>query len=190
MLEFAFGLLRVLGQLILYRIMPKRGDILLYSGEGFVARMIKRVTNSRWSHTGWMISESEVLEADWTLGQEKGVHINELEKYEPDRRAFVRLDLPMAQIEVALALAREKIGQRYDFSLLSSLFGAYVVSLLMPWKKVRIRNSSRAWICSELVATPLWQACGFRFDPNVPVEEIVPGDIEDAVVAGRARFVE
>lgn len=167
--------------------MPNRGDLLLYKGKGFVSRMVKRVTKSPWSHVAWVISPTEVLESDWTFFGERGVHVNELEKYPKDRIAFVRPFLPEESIEAALEIARSKIGQRYDFSLIFTLFRKWLGSF-MPWAgRVNRRNQRNGWICSELVATPLFLACGFRFVDDVPVEEIDPGDIMTATLDGRVK---
>lgn len=149
--------------------------------------MVKRVTRSPWSHVAWVVSPTEVLESEWALFGEKGVHVNELEKYPKDRICFVRPNLPEEQIEAALEIARSKVGQRYDWSLFFFLFRKWVRSF-MPWgKTVKVRNEKHGWICSELVAGPLYQACGFRFVDDVPVAEIDPGDIAQGTVDGRVK---
>jgi len=163
--------------------MPKRGDILLVKGRGFVARMIRRVTKADWTHAAWVISETEVLESTFT-----GVHVNEIESYPKDRIIAVRPDVAESDLEKALELARTKLGQRYDFRLFLSLFRAWLWAFVVPWRKAKVRNSKRAWICSELVATPLFQVCSFRFNDSVPVEEVDPGDIADAMITGRVRI--
>lgn len=169
--------------------MPSRGDIMLYKGKGFVSRMIKRVTQSPWSHVAWVISPTEVLESEWALFGEKGVHVNELEKYPKDRICFVRPVLLDFSIELALEIARTKIGQRYDWSLFFFLFRKWLVSFL-PWSNpLSRRNQKHGWICSELVATPLYQACGFQFVDGVRVQEIDPGDIAQGVLDGRVKVV-
>jgi uncharacterized protein YycO len=145
--------------------------------------MIRRVTKSEWTHAAWVISETEVLESDWN-----GVHVNEIEPYKKDRTVFLLPIVSGTDLEKALEIARSKLGQRYDWSLFLSFLGCWIGSFLMPWRKFKVRNRKRGWICSELVATPLFQACGFRFTDDIPVEEVDPGDIAEAMITGRVRI--
>lgn len=168
----------------------QRGDILLYDGRGFVAYMIKRVTNSRWSHAAWILDEGHVLESDWELFGQKGVQVDLVSDYEPDRRVILRVKAPVECVQAAVSVAESKIGKKYDFKLFFWLFWRWLKCACAFWRKDPVRDSNRAWICSELIAEPLYQVCGFRFVDDVPVGNVVPEDLWRAVELGRAERVE
>ena len=167
---------------------PKGGDILLYRGKGFVSHMIKIVTKSCFSHAAWYLGDGNLLESDWSLFGKKGVQVNAIEKYKRDRVTFIRLNLPEGEVEKAVTLALLKEGQRYDFSLFFSLFRAWLLRILSLGKLGKLRDQSHGWICSELVARPLFETSGFSFGHG-PVEEVVPETIwQEALTTDRAGW--
>ena len=168
----------------------KKGDVLLYSGRGFLAHMIRVVTKSRWSHAAWVLAEGTLLESDWELFGAKGVQIEPVKTYPSKRRVLLRPNLPDAVLEQAVDLALKKAGQKYDWGLFLSLLWNWFLCACTFWRKKRGHNRKRAWICSELVATPLFQIAEFRFVDDVPVGNIVPEDLWRSVVNGRSKIVE
>ena len=167
----------------------KRGDIMLVRGKGFVSHMIRRITRSEWSHVAWVLSEQDLLESDYEVFGEKGVQIEPVATYANNKKSIIRLSLLEEYVEKAISIASSKIGHRYDASLFLSLFWRWVLSFVFFWKSSTLRNQRHGWICSELVATPLYESCYFRFRDDIPVENIVPEDIWGAVKSGKATLV-
>lgn len=89
----------------------KPGDILLFSGKGFVSNFIKLGTMSKWSHVGIMLSSGLIAESttmsnvnDWiTKNKVDGVQITSLEDRLKDYKGKVgvrRLKSSMAPLNV------------------------------------------------------------------------------------------
>lgn len=166
----------------------RRGDIVLICGSGFVSHMVKVITKSEWSHAGWVISDEHGLESDWEIFGPKGVQTFKLADYEKIKHVYIRVkNVDSEKLEGALGLAFGKMGQRYDWSKFMGLFWSY----LTGWfRKEPVRNQGHGWICSELVATPLYQAAGYLFtDESVDYRNVTPGDIYQAVELGKAEIV-
>ena len=156
---------------------------MLYRGRGLVPRMIRAVTGSRWTHAAWVLSATEILESDWELFGQRGVQVETLDDYARGRRMFVRVNLPREKVELALHDAMARVGARYDFRLFWSLFCQWVRRTLGR-KPGPADGRRRAWICSELVATPLYRASGFVFDLDTPLESVTPATIARALENG------
>ena len=176
---------------------PVRGDVLLYRGKGLVSRMVKRVTGSPYSHAAWVLSEHAVLESEWTLfGERGGVHVNELHKYDLRRCDFFRLQgVSREELEIVLQEALQHLNDRYDWSLFFALFKEWVKENACFWRwfqnpnkrKLRLRNQRHGWICSELIATPLYRKLEWTFSDRTPYEATTPGDIAESQILGRVR---
>lgn len=169
--------------------MPQRGDILLYSGTGLISMAIRFTTGSPWSHCAWVLDGERILESDWELFGSHGVIISPISRYDKSKVRFVRPKIDPKRIEWALGFAMRQIGKRYDLKLLGGLLWSYLRGRVTGTRALT-SGRNRAWICSELVATPLWRASGFRFRDDIPVVDIVPGDVWDAVQLGRCEIVE
>jgi len=155
----------------------KRGDIFIWSGTSWPAYFIKKITNSQWSHCGWVLSEDEIIDADWD-----GVHRRPSAKYtdHPERLRVFRLNIPEEQIEKCLEFALSKEGTFYDYKLLSSMFWAY-----MRGKKCcrDAREWNKGYICSELLAEPLSQFANIYFlEEGVDLDFTAPEDVAAGIV--------
>jgi len=80
------------------------------------------------------------------------------------------------QLESAINIARSSVGSKYDWLLIWELFKLYVFN---DRHKVEASDNRSRWICSELIAKPLWLAAKFKFC-DVPVSNVVPGDIANS----------
>ncbi|RLC83499.1 MAG: hypothetical protein DRJ03_17010 [Chloroflexi bacterium] len=165
--------------------MARKYWILLYKGTGIISRLISLVTQSDITHAGWMFDEDTVLEADWD-----GVKLSPLSKYDLKRVVFVSANAPPECVRKAFEIALSKLGRAYDYKLFfllgiaflfdrfirkpfSAIFGIFKTSV----RAQRIADWPSAYICSELVAKPLFEACGFRFKDNIDPQNITPKDI-------------
>lgn len=152
---------------------PRRGNVFVWSGDTVFSALVKAFTRSRWSHAGWFLSEDTVLEAS----PDGGVRVVDASKFllRPDRLAILAVPLPGDVVERALARAQGFEGRGYD----------YLLALWLAWSVVlgrrccgEVREWRRAFVCSELVAQPLFEVAGFRFVPNsADVDSTTPGDI-------------
>lgn len=155
--------------------MITRGQVFVLSGDTpIISKAIKIITNSDWSHVGWVVDEDHILEAEWN-----GVIISPLSKYKDffDEK-FKTFSLPLKNdlVEKALNKALTYVGKAgYDYQLAASLGWA-----LLTRKKCHshLREWGGAFICAELVAKPLWEETGFRFiSEKYDIDFTVPCDI-------------
>jgi len=151
-----------------------RGDILLIHSPGIISHMIRVVTQSWWNHAAWLISPTELIEAE-----KRGVRKNPVSKYKiADRRKVKVLRIKGIRpedLDQAVAIAEKMVGMKYDYCLFFDLLRLYVLNLR---RHVTAKDWRHALICSELIAQPLYYVTGFRFRDDVPVRNIVPADLD------------
>lgn len=128
------------------------GDVILFSGKGFISRGIKWFSNSRWSHVGLYVGGGGgyIIEAT-----EAGVEKTALAPLVAKAQAVCvrrRAGLTVEQVEQIKDKAYGLIYDGYDFVQLLSL-GIYFAfrKLGITWSAL-VRNSRNRMICSELVA--------------------------------------
>jgi uncharacterized protein YycO len=149
----------------------QRGDIFLYSGSNIISFMIKRITKSVFSHTGWINQHKDVDEA--LDANENGVEVSKF-KYKLRRIAVLRLKLDAAKIAECVDFAEKQVGKKYDLKLFFGLLWRWIFG----WRRKKdIGDWSNGYICSELVAMPLLMNAGVIFAPDVHPGNTVPGDI-------------
>lgn len=167
----------------------QRGDILLYQGKGWIAHIVRLITQSRWSHAAWVLDEHRVLEADWGSRVRKGgVVIRDLRTFDPARRVIVRLGAPRECVLKAVSWAEKLVGQKYGFRTLLRFLWRRITCWNNLWRIKPLRGSHGGWICSELIARPLY-AQGWKLNDKIPPENVVPEDIWQAVQSGKGTIV-
>lgn len=148
---------------------------MLRHSAGVVPHIIRALTHSYWDHAGWVASTQEVLESGWR----KGVAKAPLSKFalgDTRKCRVVRLeDVEYKDVLSAVELAETHIGKPYDFKLIFHLLLVYLGNY---WKEVKAHDWECGFVCSELIAKPLWEAARFKFRDDVPVGNITPGDID------------
>jgi len=132
------------------------------------------IEGSHWTHVAWMIDEGHAVQA---LG--RGVTITPLRKFvwKPGRAMAVRIKPDLIDptgLGNALSFARAQKGRPYDYVLLCELLWAYATHSRGWYPEQGLRKS---YICSELIAQPLWQFAKFTFNDNVPWDNTTPSDI-------------
>ena len=156
--------------------MLRRGDIILTHSNTIIGWLIQKVTRSYWNHSAWALGPDILIEA---LGG-KGVIIVNSSKYnllDQNKTRIIRIkpgEVSEEKLTKALVLAQSKQGSNYDWWLILQLAYLY---LFESGKNNGLDDWDSSWICSELIAKPLWLEAGFRFSETVPVENIVPEDI-------------
>ncbi len=158
----------------------KRGDILLvHTPDSFICWLIRAVTGSYWNHVAWALGPDLVLEAQAGAGVRL---VNSLH-YKLDDRKFVKVVrikkgiISDKQLTAALITAQKYRGSGYDWWLILQLGWLYLRG------KIRTKPADdwhSAWICSELIAKPLWDCAGFRFNNGIPPENTVPRHIDES----------
>jgi len=157
-----------------------RGDIVLvHTPRSFICWLIRKVTDSHWNHVAWYIGDDRLVEAQ---GGE-GVHYSPVSRYDLDddlSTQAVRI-LPgiihPVSMDAAIRIACQADGKRYDWKLILSLMWLYLTG---SRKRKEARDWNCGWICSELIAMPLWKVCRFKFRNSVPPENTVPADIAES----------
>jgi hypothetical protein len=161
---------------------------MLYSGRGFLSRMIRRITGSKWSHAAWVFDKDLLIESDWEFWGAKGIQFERMDRYPTHRCVFLRPKVEDAVLDQCVDFAQAKLQERYDWSLFFGIFRAWVSSMVFFWRKPKLRNQRHGWICSELIAIPLWKFGAFKFVDEASPEENVPNDIWRGVANGRAEI--
>lgn len=156
--------------------MLKRGDIILcHDPHSLISKLIAAVQKNRWSHVAWVVDDLRAIEA-----LPHGVRYTPLSKFKlgnPDRCKVVRIKdtlLTPRELDRAVNVGQSMVGRHnYDYLLLFKLAWAWL------WKRRhtdKLEGSRRKWICSEVIAEPLWQVARFKFN-DVPSENTSPKDI-------------
>jgi hypothetical protein len=165
----------------------RTGDLILFSGRGFISWIIQKFTRSRWSHIGMIIKESEfdmtLLWESTTLskiktihGEEKrGVAIRPLSEVVNGYKGIIGLRLlrerlTEVNIETLKDLRKEFKNKDYERSTLELFRSAY------DWVGGSNRRDLSSVFCSELVAEA-YQRFGF-LTLEIPSNEYTPSDFE------------
>jgi len=156
-----------------YKIKPGEiypGDILLFSGKGFISRGIKFFTNSEYSHVAIAVSGTECIEAT-AAGVEKSdiqTLINKTEHF-----CVRRIDLTMEQAEKIKERAYQLLYESYDFLQFISMIPYLLLRKIgITWNSL-IFNSRVRMICSELVGVCLKYADVIN-TPNYYIKRYTP----------------
>ncbi len=172
------------------------GDLVLFSGKGFVSRMIKRFTRSKWSHVGMVINsvewdmkllwESTTLSKikDITTGTTKqGVQLvplsEKIKNY--DGEVGIRtLNTNVSPDEIRdtlRKLRKELKGRDYEQDKLELFKSAY------DWWGGKNEEDLSSIFCSELMAEA-YQRLGF-FSEDSPSNEYTPEDFAKIIELNR-----
>jgi len=156
---------------------PQRGDLVLVHTPGsLICWLIRKITGSHWNHVAWALGPDLLIESQ---GGE-GVHLSPSSRYKLDDTFLTKIVrikdglVSEPQLTEALLEAQGSAGKKYDWWLIIQLAWLY---LWGTRKREDAHDWDNAWICSELVAKPLWKHAKFRFRDDVPVDNITPGDI-------------
>jgi uncharacterized protein YycO len=157
----------------------QKGDLIVVGEIGtFISHMIKKISNSPFSHVAMYWQNGKIVEAAWN-----GVVVNDVYKYYSEKfnaAAFRINDLTERQAEVMLAFALAQEGKGYDWLQFFGLFWLYMTGKRRTEVDVDVHNR---FICSELVAKAAEDA-GISFSSSFPIENITPADI------ARSKIVE
>jgi hypothetical protein len=133
----------------------KTGDILLVSGKWLLARMIQKVTRSKWNHAGvmvWLWGELFVAEAE-----KEGLQLTRWDGskycngYPQDRELMImRCKVALPEKEVAMFIMPLMGRKRYDF--FSLVFHQVIWNLVKVWTGKREERADDRFYCSEFAA--------------------------------------
>lgn len=164
--------------------MVKSGDIILFSGNGFISRLIRFATKSKYSHIGciYINSTGKALVYDSTsLREPSGVTLSSykkvLNKY--NGKVFIRpTSRKLSELQVALYRKNisKNLGKKYEESkweLFLSAFGRFI--------NIRIGKPTGTRFCSELVRN-LYYDLGFILHKKA----CTPADFSE----GRDKYLE
>jgi len=135
----------------------KRGDLLFFTSNNFIAKAIQWVTSSKINHVALYVDDGLVLESQ----NDTGVAVRDLEYYfnRKDERIQIGrvINIKEKTLEKVLAYACEKKGQRYDFFGLFGIFLKYMVKKIHLNKIITFYgenkiNARRSYWCSEFLA--------------------------------------
>ena len=155
----------------------ERGDILLvHSRFNLVGWLIRKITKSYWNHVAWAVSHDIVIESI-----SSGVQLSPVTKYKYEDPKYVRVlrfypdHITREQIDMSLAVATTHIGDKYDFPKILQLLWLMIIGMR---RELDLKDIDSRFICSELVAEPLYRIAKFQFVDDVPYENIIPKDID------------
>lgn len=155
----------------------KRGDlILVHTSNSIVCWLIRKITQSHWNHVAWYVGDDFVIEAKGGIGISV-VPLDDFDLSDEFHFNVVRIKsefISEDKLDNSVIRAMKCRGRSYDWWLIVQLLFLYVFGLR---KKDVADDWDKSWICSELVATPLFECADFWFRDDIPVQNIVPGDI-------------
>ncbi len=153
------------------------GDILLYEGETFFSKIIKKVTHSRFSHAGiavWWNERLMVMEA-----VSRGVVVTPLsiniQHYSGHVHWFAaKRDLGEEERTGMILFAQEELGKEY--ALWKAIWvGIKLVFKWKPEERDELRREQKLF-CSAYVAQ-IYNSIGIDLKPGVSDSYMVPEDI-------------
>jgi uncharacterized protein YycO len=148
------------------------GDIILWDGNSLISKAIKKITGSQWSHAAWVWDEHFVIESDWN-----GVIVSPITNYLSHPKQYAILRIPSFtgdRVTQVMDKVVSKFGKQYDYKLFFGLFWDWVMG---RERSKRTAGTRSAYICSELIAGPLYSTFGFTFHEGIAVSNITPEDI-------------
>lgn len=144
--------------------LPSYIDIFVSDGGSWISWLVKKVTKSRWSHTGFIV-EGGVLDSDIT-----GIAVRK-NYLTPTNSAIIRLPMLASQKRALLAKAYGLLGSGYDYMLIFTLLFSF---LRGRRHHEDIRDLDGSFTCSEFVATCCQEIQTFG---PYPPDSITPQDI-------------
>jgi hypothetical protein len=157
-----------------YKIKPGEihpGDILLFSGKGFISRGIRFFTKSKYSHTAIAVSGTECIEAT-----SAGVEKSNIQSLVNKTEGFCvrRIEsLTVKESEMIKEKAYQLLYEDYDFLQLISMAPYFLLRKIGITWNFLIFNSRTRMICSELVGVCLMYA-GIIKVPNYYIKRYTP----------------
>ena len=154
---------------------PRLGDFGVVKTSGFVGKLIRVGTASRWNHAIIYIGKDEIVEAN-----PKGVEVSPVSKY-PTIAWNRHEDLTTEQRAKIAARAMAAVGTSYSFTTIALIFFRIIgLRFLSNMKFFRNLGKKDGYICSELVAE-CYRNSGLILI-NKDDSLVVPGDLAERLV--------
>jgi hypothetical protein len=153
---------------------PKPGDYGVVKTSGFVGRLIRIGTTSRWNHAVICAGPGVLVEANPT-----GVAISPINKYKViawNQHESITEDQREKIVDHALSL----VGRPYGFFDIFIIFLRILGLRLPPQKLWNKLAKGMGYICSELVAE-CYLSANFELI-NKPVNLVTPGDLAERLI--------
>ena len=162
----------------------KKGNIILIRSYDFTGHQIRRVTGGTYNHVGLFVTDNIIIESN----PGKGVILTPFDVYKKqealnkcDYAIYKFIHLGPVEIESVITFLLDKVGSKYDFLQLLSLFIFFIFNITRRIEPIDIRN---AFICSELLAEAV-ESIGVRFVSHIDSDNITPTDIEKSIIVAK-----
>ena len=121
--------------------MLQQFDLLFYKGDGFVSKIVRRLSGSKYSHVSVYIGNGRVAEIDWKYK----LSIKQCEYNEKNVDVYrYKKDICFCQRHLMLKFLYDSINSKYDFLEVIDL-------LIYKFTGIKIRNDEDKYICSSWV---------------------------------------
>lgn len=160
----------------------KDGDVLLYEGHGLYAWAIKKVTHSRFSHSGitvWWNERLMVMEAAWRGVMVSPLSIN-LKHY--NGRAYwytCRKNISPAKRKRMIIFAQEELGKEYAF-LKAAWLGIKILFNRTNERRDKLRRGHKLF-CSYYVSQ-IYNSIGLDLKQKTSDALTTPEDIDHSPI--------
>ena len=152
---------------------PRIGDYGVVSSNGFLAKLIRLGTISRWNHAFIYVGDNQIVEANPT-----GVAISPLANY-PKVAWNMHEELSDDQRTKIVDYAKSTVGRPYNFGIIAVLALRAIGIKIFPKKATDYLAKHEGYICSELVAEA-YENAGFPICPAVDLCN--PGDLAERLI--------
>lgn len=140
-------------------------DLIFYKGDGFISKVVKKVTDPPYSHVALVLDSYHLVEANW----KNPLSIRHISYPKWDYDIYRVEGLTEQQKKKLRRYINETIGAGYDYKLvLSHLFKYFF--------KGKLLNSPSRYDCSEWVTLAFLYA-GIELLPNKKPFEVTPTDL-------------
>lgn len=150
--------------------MMQVGDIVFYKGNGWISKLIAKVSDSKYTHVAIAVDEHRVLEANRFI-KSRIVHLD----LDSEIHSIYRIpDLTAFQLTNISSNIQVYKGYPYDYTQIVKWFLQLVFNYELPFV-----NKANKLFCSELVDYVLYEA-GIPRKGTYPLGDVVPHMLIDS----------
>ena len=155
----------------------RAGDIFMFKAEYGFSKIIAWLTDSKYSHTGVVVSSEMSLLIEASAGG--GVRATDIRKLNRDYDVFRIIETFSYDLNKVISFLVANLGANYDF--MGVLYLGFL-KLLRQKNKANELQRKNDWFCSELLVAA-FQAGGIDIVPQVSEADVTsPGDISTSQI--------
>lgn len=151
-----------------------KADIIAFSGNKIISRLIRWVTKSDINHVAIMVGDNVLMETAWN-----GVRLRRLKESEKNYKILRYEGLTYGQKKGISCFVLNSVKTKYDYKLFFGIGLNLLFGLDTKW------NNKNRYICAQLILKA-YKSVGINLVPGYSEHNIIPDDI---IKADRLKVV-